>query len=233
MRSRLGRPPDEDVEARRRWSVLRRRKWLIVQAVVLVPAVAVGYSVSRDAVYRGTAHVLLRTTTLAAATEEARAAKDPTLLATVVSGQPQHMTAGAFAQHATVDIARTNILNFTVESGKAGDADSLATLWAYRFSIRRRSEYRTALRARIPVLRRTLTAAEARPKIAQVRRILADLTISPAAVVGAAKGADQVTPRPLRAGLMGLLFGVVLGTLLALVAEARSSRRPVGEPGSG
>src|SRR4051812_13306037 len=41
VRSKLGRPPAGQPEARRRWSVLRRRKWLILQAIVLVPAIAV------------------------------------------------------------------------------------------------------------------------------------------------------------------------------------------------
>src|SRR3954470_7192056 len=39
--------------------VVRRRKWIILQAVVLVPAVAVGLSLRQEKVYKATSQVLL------------------------------------------------------------------------------------------------------------------------------------------------------------------------------
>src|SRR3954454_6061479 len=39
--------------------VVRRRKWIILQAVVLVPAVAVGLSLRQDKVYKASSQVLL------------------------------------------------------------------------------------------------------------------------------------------------------------------------------
>ena len=41
--------------------VLRRRKWIILQAVVIVPAVAVALSLRQQAMYRATSEVLLPT----------------------------------------------------------------------------------------------------------------------------------------------------------------------------
>src|SRR3954452_23522714 len=39
--------------------VVRRRKWIILQAVVLVPAVAIGLSLRQEKVYKATSEVLL------------------------------------------------------------------------------------------------------------------------------------------------------------------------------
>ena len=39
--------------------VVRRRKWIILQAVLLVPAVAVGLSLRQEKVYKATSQVLL------------------------------------------------------------------------------------------------------------------------------------------------------------------------------
>ena len=46
--------------------VLRRRKWLVILAVFLVPAAAIGFSLHQQKLYQASAQVLLSTQNLAA-----------------------------------------------------------------------------------------------------------------------------------------------------------------------
>ncbi len=57
--------------------VARRRKWIIAQAVVLVPLVAVALSLHQRTMYRGSAEVLLATQNVA---NQLNGINDPTLL---------------------------------------------------------------------------------------------------------------------------------------------------------
>ncbi len=46
--------------------VVRRRKWIILQAVVLVPAAAIAFSLHQQKLYQASAQVLLSSQNLAA-----------------------------------------------------------------------------------------------------------------------------------------------------------------------
>jgi hypothetical protein len=235
VRAGLGQPPSGPREARRRWDALWRHRWLVIQAVVLVPVLATAYSLTRGAVFEDSAVVLLSSQTRGEAIAEAGFAKQPRFLAVVVAGDSSRLSPGAFGRVAHVSIVRTNMLRFSVDRPTAGEASRLATLWAYRFSLRRRADLLRAIRTRLQTLapggRVPRGAAPAvRTEVRRLRRSLVQPGFSLAAVLTAAHGADRITPRPARAALMGLLVGIILGLTLAFLADAAGRRRAGGEP---
>src|SRR5919197_642901 len=62
----FGRDSSEATTVRDYLSVVRRRKWIILQALVLVPAAAVFFSLQQERLYQATAEVLIGRQNLAA-----------------------------------------------------------------------------------------------------------------------------------------------------------------------
>jgi uncharacterized protein involved in exopolysaccharide biosynthesis len=239
LRSKVDGPPTDLGESRRRLGGIWRHKWLLIQAVVLVPAVAVAFSLAHDHVYRASAQVWLRSQTRAEADAEVRMATERPFLRSVVAGDPR-LAGDDFARRVRVGVARTNLLVFSVDAASRAEASRLATLWAYRYYLRRRRDLARTLTARLGKIRAAERAASRRggrrkvpaallSQAASVRRELADPNAAPVLVLRSAHGADLLRPRPLRAGLLGLLLGVILGLILALIAEGSRRAQPSEE----
>ncbi|HVM68952.1 MAG TPA: Wzz/FepE/Etk N-terminal domain-containing protein, partial [Gaiellaceae bacterium] len=100
-------------------NVARRRKWIILQAVVLVPAAALAFSLSQTKLYEASAEVLLSNQNLAAALTgtpdlarnlqadrvaqtQANLARVPDVARRVISATDADMTAEEFLQSSSV-----------------------------------------------------------------------------------------------------------------------------------
>jgi len=226
--------------------VARRRKWIIVQVVVLVPLAALVFSLFQTAQYQGSAQVLLSqqdlssqlTGTQAASTDptregatQAALARVPTVAQGAIRTAHVTMTAGGFLAASSVSASATSdLLAFNYTSADANLASRLATAYA-RAYVRYRLASETApimtalkeVQARIAqtpsgVLYNTLVAQE------QKLQELATLKTSDASVVKTAGPAAQTAPKTSRNVMLGIVLGLFLGIGLAFLREALDTR---------
>ncbi|HEY2328129.1 MAG TPA: Wzz/FepE/Etk N-terminal domain-containing protein, partial [Gaiellaceae bacterium] len=102
--------------------VVKRRKWVIVQAIVLVPLAAILYSLHEQPVYRASAQVLLSDQNLAAAVGGAQQNTSSNIpSATLVATQAQLARVPTIAQHAVAQ------LKGSVKAGKLRSSCSVST----------------------------------------------------------------------------------------------------------
>ena len=236
------------------FGVLVRRKWIVLQAVLLVPLVAVLLAVRQDAVYQATAEVLLNSQNLAltltgtadptsnrtperVAETQAQLARVPEVARRVLAAAKLwNRTPEEFLLSSSVG-ARPNadLLLFAVQDPAPEVASHLATLYAHEYTrYRRELDTEAIKRARIDV-----EAELARLERQDLRRsaLYASLTekhqqlktiealqTSNASVVREAGFADKVKPKPKQNGILGLILGIVLGIGLAFLREALDTR---------
>lgn len=234
--------------------VLRRRKWIILTAVIVVPAVAVAMSLRQQALYQSTAEVLLSNKDIAAgltgvsgnsiyqtservAQTQADLATTPTvarraLASAGVRGVSPYALLGAVSVQPRPD---ADLLDFTVTSRSPVLAEKLATAFAREFTIYKNQLDTAAVRkALTEVSGRLRTLVEQDQKGTSLYASLLDkeqqlrtieaLQASNSFLVQPARGASQIQPRPFRMGLLGLLLGVVLGLALAFLRDALDTR---------
>jgi polysaccharide biosynthesis transport protein len=236
---------------------LRRRKWAIVLPLLVVPAVAVLFSLQQDRRYEAQAKVLLSRQNLAASltgTQDpniflgvegadrvartlAEMARTPELArrvleaARVTTLSPQELLDESSV---TVDENR-DLLRFTVRSGSESLASTLATTYAREFL-----EYRSAVetaairRVRASVQRRIAALVRAGDRQSSLYNALVNkdeqlatlqaLGTSNAFLVSQASTANQVAPRPVRNGILGVGFGLFLGIVLAFLWDMVDTR---------
>jgi succinoglycan biosynthesis transport protein ExoP len=234
--------------------VLRRRKWLVIQAVVLVPAAAVAISLRQQHLYQASSEVLLSRQNLAAAltnTQDQSLSQDPNRLvqtqaslarvpavaervlkATHVSDR----TAEDFLASSTASAnPSADLLEFTVTDPKPALATSLASAYARQFTIYRRGldtaalhRARTELEVRLKALE---TAGDRQSALYaslidkdQQLRTIEALQTANSFVVRSGDRAKQVQPRPFRNGLLGLGLGIIFGIGLAFLWETLDTR---------
>jgi succinoglycan biosynthesis transport protein ExoP len=233
--------------------VASRRKWVIAQAIILLPAVAVGLSLHQRKMYRASAEVLLATQNVA---NQLNGINDPTLsqdadrhaqtqadLARVPTVARQTLvlaglkrSVDGFLNHSSAT-AKTNadLLELSVEDHRPDVARRLATAYAQAFS-HYRAQLDTApylnAKDRANTQLRDIAAANGKAsrtyeellgKRDQLDQMIALLTQN-AVPVQVPDHATQVQPRPVRNGILGLVLGIVLGVALAFLREALDTR---------
>jgi non-specific protein-tyrosine kinase len=206
-------PAEDDASLRAFLRVLRRRKWIVLQAAIFVPLIAALLTLRQQPQYQAAASVLLADAPPAAGTEgsgalsppdrraqtEADLARMPSVAAATLASVPRTgLTVGAFLDHSSVT-PRTNsdILDFRVTDTSPGRARALTTAYARRFIDARRSGARAE-----------------------------------ALVVREAGAAERTQPQPLRMIALGVVLGLLLGIAAAFLWNALDTNvRDVREVG--
>jgi len=232
--------------------VLKRRRWVVLLPLVVVPLFAILLSLRQPAIYQASAQVLISRENLATqleglsdpnTTDPARTAGTQAQLARVpevarralaaahIHGSPSDLL-GASSVTATPE---TDLLVFRVRDGDPDVATALTNAYAREFTI-----YRSKLelgvledaRARIHGEIRDLKGRGDRGSAAfsalqekdhQLLTMEA-LQTGRAQVVREAAGAGQIQPEPKRDAAIGFVLAIVLGLTLALLWEALDSR---------
>ena len=231
--------------------VVKRRKWVIVQAIVLVPLVAVLYSLHERPVYQASAQVLLSDQGLASALGQSTVSNvpDTTLVATQAQlaqvpaiGQRavqqlrlKGMSSGQFLSSCSVSSSlTTDILGFSCHSHDASLATRMVNAYGLQYTLYRRlldTNAIVAARRQVSSKIHQLTAAGQKGSVLnaleereQELQTLADLQTSNATVVQFASSSSKIAPRTKRNGVLGLMLGIVLGLGLAFLREALDTR---------
>ena len=230
--------------------VVRRRKWVILQAVVLVPAAAVALSLHQQKLYRASADVLLVQQNLGT---QLNGITDPTVyqqadrkaqtqadLARSPEVARRALEAAGLGARSTEDLlshssvsAKQNadLLHFSVTDRNPAVAANLANQYGKAY-IGYRAKLETAallkaqrdLDARLKTLTRGSAAYEALVEKGNTVDTMIALASKPAILVDPASGAAQVQPRPVRNAILAGVLGVVLGIALAFLWEALDTR---------
>jgi succinoglycan biosynthesis transport protein ExoP len=234
--------------------MLRRHKWVILQAVVLVPVAAVLLSLRQPAAYEASAEVLLSRQNLAAvltgtpdpalsqqadriAETQAKLARVPTVAARSIDAVgAKGLTVQALLDDSEVAPERNaDLLEFTVRNESPELAVRLASEYATQFT-----RYRLELDTAALVLART----EVEKQIAELElegdrgsdlylslvdkaqqlRTMEALQTQNSFVVRPADRAEQVQPKPVRNGLLGVGLGLLIGVMFAFIWEALDTR---------
>lgn len=233
-------------------AVVRRRWLLVIPPILLVPLVAVAISLRATTRYSASAEVLLNQQSLAAgitglqiqsgsspdrvAQTQADVAAVPTVAARVLRALRLHDRAPAMLLAASSVVAKADadLLVFSVTDPSPRMAERLATEYAHQFTVYRRHLDTVAIRnakrgidARLADLRR---AHDTRSALYQ-SLVERDQELDTMAaletgyfMIRGADGAVAIGPRPVRAGVLGLVLGLALGLGLAYLREALDTR---------
>ncbi|MBA3842397.1 MAG: polysaccharide biosynthesis tyrosine autokinase [Actinobacteria bacterium] len=234
-------------------SLLWRRKWIILQAIIIVPVVTVFLALRQSPVYQASSEVLLSRSDIGSqllglqntnlytdparfAETQAAIAQAPDLARRVIEASHVNESPGALLGSTTISpAANADLLTFSVQNGDAGAAVRLATTYARQFTVYRRQldtgAMQTALKeiqSRLADLRNAGSTKTSEYSSllsrAQQLKTLENLQTSNTQVIREASGAAKVKPQPRHDGIIGLLGGIVLGICLAFLAEALNKR---------
>jgi succinoglycan biosynthesis transport protein ExoP len=234
-------------------AILGRRKWIIITLPLVAAIAAVVSSSSQTPLYRAKAEVLVRRSSIVTSvtnvqdpslgdptrflTTQSSIARDPELAARVVAaaGIPGLTADGFLGESSVAPEANADLLDIFVSDRHPRDAVLLANTYATELS-KYKTELDTeqineavkALQKRAQALRASggansvayATLLQYQGTLVTVGKLLASNT----RVLQPAAGAPKVSPRPRRSGILGALFGGILGIGLALLAETLDRR---------
>jgi Mrp family chromosome partitioning ATPase/capsular polysaccharide biosynthesis protein len=235
-------------------SVARRRKWIILAALLLVPATAVYLSVRQQKLYESSALVYLSMKDLAGELTGATGGSqtfDP--VEAIRATQAELARAPVIAQRVSKDIHRartageilgetgiaaapdSDILTFSVIDPDPALAAKIANAYANEFTIYQTEANTAAYDAAAKKIKGHLdelaTNGDTNSGVYQalVRNLqevetLAALQTKNAQLYRPANYAYQVQPRPFRNGVFAVVLGLFLGIGLALLREALDTR---------
>jgi capsular exopolysaccharide synthesis family protein len=234
--------------------VVRRRRFVVIQAVVLVPLAMLFFSLRQTPLYQASASVLVN---LQSPVQSITGTGDPSAGANpdrVLQTQAQLATnplvarrvlraAGLrnvspldFLQRSSVQAQlNSDLLIFSVTDANAARAVELATLYGKQFAVYRRELDTAALKRADTELKHriaTLKAAnqtdstQLQALLDQEQKLGTAITLqaSNVSLVKTPLGATKVRPNPTQSGILGLALGIVLGIALAFLWEALDSR---------
>ena len=230
-----------------------REHWMLVLAcVVITTAGAVVYSVLQESRYEASSRLLVEQDGLessiaglnqAAPVDPERATatdlaliEQPALAERVVRRTKVALTSRELRDMVTAEPhGKSRVMTITVNDRDPERAAILATAYAREYvAFRERTDRARYRRALDDVEQRLETAEESnfgRATLRQLRGqrdqldLLTSLASGDATVISAAEVPEsRVTPKPVRNGIIGLLFGLILGCLLAIVRERADPR---------
>jgi succinoglycan biosynthesis transport protein ExoP len=234
--------------------VLRRRKWIAVQAIVLIPAAAVAISLQQGAKYRASSQVLLSRQNLPASLNgvsdptfsvdpnrlpqtQADVARLPVVATRTIAALRLHdRSAAALLAESRVSPSSTaDVLTFSVTDRVPKLAQRLSTEYARQYIAYSEQISTGAIeRARLEVQSRLGQLEVAGDSHSALHDTLAEkeqqlatmaaLQTGNATLAQPAGPAVQVQPRPVRNGILGLALGVLLGIGLVFLREALDTR---------
>jgi succinoglycan biosynthesis transport protein ExoP len=235
------------------FSLVHRRKWIILAALVLVPTIAVVYSMRQTKLYESQAQVLLAQNNLANALTgtpessvfqpverisqtQADLARVPVVAQRTVDAANVNRSAGQLlGESSVVADLNSNFLYFTVSDPDPLIAQKLATEYGRQFTLYR-NELDTAslknarldLEARMGTIRaQGGSGSSLYASLAskdELLRTMEALQTSNASLVREAGAAWKIQPKPARNGILGLALGLILGLGLAALREALDTR---------
>ena len=234
--------------------VLQRRSWVVLLAALITPATALLLSFQQQAKYEASAEVLLSRQDLAsaltgtgdltrfaneerdAATQAALAQVPEVARRTLRSAGASDMTAQDLLDASSVGTkSNADILVFRVTDSTRDRAQQLATAYAEQFVAYRAELDTAALKRARREVRRKLEALnrsggrggklyDSLQEKEQQLATIETLQTARAYVVRRPDRAEQIAPRPIRNGALGLVLGLLLGGGLAFLAEALDTR---------
>jgi polysaccharide biosynthesis transport protein len=232
--------------------VVRRRKWIILLTMILVPVAAVVLSLRQTPMYQSSAEVLLNrqnSALLSGAADpntyyqpervlqtQAELARVPAVAERVIETSGANESVQDFLASSSVSSEpNSDILTFKVVDEDPGMAQKLATSYAHGFTQYRAELDTTAIASALSSVTQRIASLEAAgdrssalytnliEKEQQLRTAQA-LQTSTLSVVREADGATQTQPKPVRNGILALLVGLVLGIGLAFLWDALDVR---------
>jgi Mrp family chromosome partitioning ATPase/capsular polysaccharide biosynthesis protein len=232
--------------------VLRRRWWVVLLPLVIVPVAAVLLSLRQPALYEASAQVLTSRDSLATQLEglsdqtaedpernaqtQAQLARGPEVARRALgTAQLDRSPSDLLDASSVTPAPEADLLIFRVRDSDPDVAASLASAYARQFTIYRHEVEADTLKSARARIQREIEALQARGDgdsaahealLEKDQQLLAmeALQTGRAVVVRVAPGATQIQPRPRLAAFIGLVLAIVLGLALAFLWEALDSR---------
>ncbi|MGH3025608.1 MAG: GNVR domain-containing protein, partial [Sciscionella sp.] len=234
--------------------VVRRQKWVILTAVVLVPVAAVAFSLHQQKLYQASAQVLLSSQNLAAqltgtqstginlqpdriAQTQAEVARVPAVAQrTLTHITGSGLTVQQFLASSSVSTStNADILGFAVTNHDPLLARRLVDAYALAYTLYRRqldtASIKHALTGVNVRIRQLGHAGDTKSQLyaslvdrQQTLQTMQALQTSNASVVQQADGVVKTQPKTKRNGILGLVLGLVLGLGLAFLRESLDTR---------